>query len=107
MSPYDENGCCISCGYTWCDVLKSCIRLWETPCISHRRLTQLEDFNISEMGIFIGVCGSAIVGILVATQKSKCESVCWGMCKRRVDLVIEEEKLQLENQNQTIPETSA
>jgi len=58
-------------------------------------MTQLSDFNLSELGIFIGVCGSAIIGILVATQKSKCESVCWGMCKRRVDLVIEEEKLEL------------
>jgi len=58
-------------------------------------MTQMDNFNISELGIFIGVCGSAIIGILVATQKSKCESVCFGMCKRRVDLVIEEEKLEL------------
>ena len=62
-------------------------------------MTQLDDFNISELGIFIGVCSSAIIGVLVATQKSKCESVCFGMCKRRVDLVIEEEKLELQKQN--------
>jgi len=31
-SPYDENGCCISCGYTYCPTLLECIRLWETEC---------------------------------------------------------------------------
>jgi len=30
--PYDDNGCCISCGYTWCDTLLECIRPWETEC---------------------------------------------------------------------------
>jgi hypothetical protein len=34
MSPYDENGCCVSCGYTWCPDLNSCVRLWETYCKS-------------------------------------------------------------------------
>ncbi len=33
-SPYDNNGCCISCGYTWCPNLESCVRLWETYCES-------------------------------------------------------------------------
>ena len=30
----DNNGCCISCGYTWCPNLESCVRLWETYCES-------------------------------------------------------------------------
>ena len=30
----DNNGCCISCGYTWCPNLESCVRLWETYCKS-------------------------------------------------------------------------
>lgn len=30
--PYDENGCCITCGYTYCPTLLECIRLWETEC---------------------------------------------------------------------------
>lgn len=33
-SPYDEYGCCISCGYTWCEALQQCIRVWETYCES-------------------------------------------------------------------------
>ena len=33
-SPYDENGCCISCGYQWCISLQECIRAWETYCES-------------------------------------------------------------------------
>jgi len=90
---YDEYGCCGSCGYTWCEVLNQCVRLWETECSSHRRLTVLSDFNISELGIFIGVCSSAIVGILIATQKSKCKTCCWGCIERDVDAVIKEERL--------------
>lgn len=37
-SPYlgedKEYGCCISCGYTWCQSLNECIRVWETYCES-------------------------------------------------------------------------
>ena len=33
-SPYDEYGCCISCGYTWCASLNTCVRIWETYCES-------------------------------------------------------------------------
>lgn len=28
----DVNGCCISCGYTYCDTLLECIRPWEVEC---------------------------------------------------------------------------
>ena len=33
-NPYDENGCCVSCGYNWCPDLEECVRLWETYCKS-------------------------------------------------------------------------
>ena len=43
-SPYDTNGpftvgegdrlCCVSCGYTWCETLSECVRVWETYCES-------------------------------------------------------------------------
>jgi hypothetical protein len=33
-NPYDEWGCCVSCGYTYCPDLKECVRLWETYCES-------------------------------------------------------------------------
>lgn len=58
-------------------------------------MTKMDSFNLSELGIFIGVCSSAIVGILIATQKSKCKKCCWGCIERDVDAVIQEEKLQI------------
>ena len=33
-NPYDEHGCCISCGYNWCESLNECVRVWETYCKS-------------------------------------------------------------------------
>ena len=35
-------------------------------------MTKLSDFNLSELGIFIGVCSSALVAVVLASQKSKC-----------------------------------
>lgn len=57
----------------------------------------MDHFNISELGIFIGVCSSALVAIVIASQKSKCEKIscCGFKCERRVDLVIAEEKLEM------------
>jgi len=31
-SVYDDNGCCLSCGYTWCEDIQECVRPWETYC---------------------------------------------------------------------------
>lgn len=31
-SDLDIGGCIASAGYTWCDILGRCIRLWETAC---------------------------------------------------------------------------
>ena len=31
-SQADEFGCCISCGYAYCDTLLECVRPWETDC---------------------------------------------------------------------------
>ena len=39
-SPYDENGCCISCGYVFCEALNECVRPWLTYC---RDLSTLDD----------------------------------------------------------------
>ena len=33
-NPYDTNGCCVSCGYQWCETLERCVRVWETYCES-------------------------------------------------------------------------
>lgn len=57
-------------------------------------MTRLQDFNLSELGIFLGVVSGAIVSILLATQKSKCKKCCFGCIERDVDAVIAEERLQ-------------
>ena len=50
---------------------------------------------MEELMLFvIGVLG-ALGGFMVILQKSKCESICWGCCKRDVSAVIAEEKLQI------------
>ena len=55
----------------------------------------MADFTMEELMLFvIGVLG-ALGGFMVILQKSKCESICWGCCKRNVDAVIAEEKLQM------------
>ncbi|GMI27594.1 hypothetical protein TeGR_g1236 [Tetraparma gracilis] len=30
----DENGCCATCGFTWCEHTSSCVQEWETPCVA-------------------------------------------------------------------------
>jgi len=57
-------------------------------------MTRLEEYNLSELGIFIGVVSGAIVSILLASQKSKCKKCCWGCIERDVDAVIAEERLE-------------
>ena len=47
--------------------------------------------NWSELGVFITVCCSAVVGLVFAMQKSKCEHVscCYGLvsCVRPRELI--------------------
>ena len=63
----------------------------------------MADFTMEELMLFvIGVLG-ALGGFMVILQKSKCESICWGCCKRDVRAVIEEEKLQMTGHTGTTP----
>lgn len=58
-------------------------------------MTKMADFTMEELMLFVvGVLG-ALGGFMVILQKSKCESICWGCCKRDVSAVIAEEKLQM------------
>ena len=36
--------------------------------------------NWAELGVFISVCGSAVVALIFAMQKSSCDQIscCWG-----------------------------
>ena len=63
-------------------------------------MTQMTDFNINELMLFIvGVLG-AMGGLCLIIQKSKCESFCWGCMKRDVDAVIESERININRQEQ-------
>ena len=39
----DEYGCLISAGYTWCELKKKCIRLWEENCVHHNSLFRINE----------------------------------------------------------------
>ena len=96
-NPYDKYGCCISCGYTWCEALGECIRIWETDCSSHRILgTKLHDFTLEELMIFCATLLGAIGVLLKVIFTSKCKKIdcCCLKCERDVKAVIEEERLE-------------
>jgi len=58
-------------------------------------MTKMADFTMEELMLFIiGVTG-AFGGLMLTLQKSKCKTICWGMCVRDVDAVIKEEKLEI------------
>ena len=59
-------------------------------------MTNLSDFNLSELGIFIGVCSSALAALLLASQKSKCKTInlCCLKCERDTELIKFEDKLE-------------
>ena len=70
-------------------------------------MTKLEDFDLNELMLFIvGVVG-ALGGLIAITQKSKCESCCWGCMKRDVDAVIADEKLQATGHSGLTPRLDA
>jgi hypothetical protein len=94
---YDKFGCCGSCGYVYCDVLDSCIRPWETECISHRQLNKLDEFNLTELGVFIAGVFASLSAFMVVLFRSKCETIncCCFKCKRNVQAIIDEERLQM------------
>ena len=43
----------------------------------------MADFNMSELGVFIGICSSAFVGVIIASQKSKCSKI--GCCGCQIE----------------------
>lgn len=75
---------------------------------SHRILTTLQDFTLDQLMLFIGGVSTAVIGVILAIQKSKCEEIncCCIKCKRRVDLVLADEKLQLTGKTGLTPRRS-
>ena len=55
--------------------------------------------NWSELGVFISVCGSVVVSLCFAIQKSKCDkiSICGGLvkCHRVIKDVEPEPEMQI------------
>ena len=56
---------------------------------------ELEPFTLNDLMLCIvgilGACG----GLLAITQRSKCQSCCFGLVKRDVEAVVQSEKLEL------------
>ena len=76
MNPYDNYGCCVSCGYSYCPTLAECLRPWERGCPGgHRILTKLEDFSLEQLSIFIVAVLAGLSACLLACFKSKCDRV--------------------------------
>jgi len=70
-------------------------------------MTKMADFTMEELMLFIiGVTG-AFGGLMLTLQKSKCKSICWGMCVRDVDAVIKEEKLEITGHTGETPRADA
>ena len=63
----------------------------------------MADFTLEELMIFCVSMLGALGGFMVILQKSKCESICWGCCKRDVQAVIAEERLQMTGATGTTP----
>ena len=63
--------------------------------ITHRQLSKLDEFNLTELGVFIAGVFASCGGFMLILQRSKCQSVCWGLCRRDVDAVVQSERLEL------------
>mgnify|MGYP003110775049 CR=1 FL=1 len=97
---YDQYGCCSSCGYTYCKILDSCIRLWEVECSSHRRYLQMASYTIEELGMFITICGAVLSGCIAILIRSRCKTIempCLK-CKREI---LHDEKEQIKSTTPT------
>jgi hypothetical protein len=69
-------------------------------------MTKMNDFTIDQLMLFIGGVLGSLGALLLVIQKSKCEQIncCCFSCKRRVDLIIEEERLQMTGHRGNTPE---
>ena len=69
-------------------------------------MTKMNDFTIDQLMLFIGGVLGSLGALLLVIQKSKCEEIkccCWS-CKRNVQAIIEEERLQITGHTGNTPE---
>ena len=59
-------------------------------------MTKLDEFNLTELGVFIAGVFASLGALLVVIQKSKCEDIrcCCIKCKRNIQAIIQEERLE-------------
>ena len=67
---------------------------------------ELEPFTLNDLMLcIVGVLG-ACGGLIAVTQRSKCESCCFGLIKRNVDAVVATERLEATGHTGTTPRLS-
>tara|TARA_A100001201_G_scaffold33476_2_gene36090 strand:- start:829 stop:1068 length:240 start_codon:yes stop_codon:yes gene_type:complete len=59
-------------------------------------MSKLDEFNLTELGVFIAGVFASLGALLVVIQKSKCSEInfCCCKCKRDVKAIIAEERLE-------------
>jgi hypothetical protein len=69
-------------------------------------MTKMNDFTIDQLMLFIGGVLGSLGALLLVIQKSKCEEIncCCLKCKRNVQAIIEEERLQITGHTGNTPE---
>ena len=98
-NPYDDYGCCVSCGYIYCKSLALCLRPWIEECPdNHRQLQKLQDFSLEQLGLFITLILGSLSACLVVCFKSRCDKIDTPCFKiHRKPLPPENNKKQINN----------
>ena len=63
----DEHGCIGSAGYTWCEPLGKCVRLWEEACVAEEADTGVIEAAVKEQ--IVAKRGEGAVGLEIVTQR--------------------------------------
>ena len=71
-------------------------------------MSKLDEFNLTELGVFIAGVFASLGALLVVLQKSKCQKIncCCMKCERDVKAVIEEERLEATGHTGSTPRLS-
>jgi hypothetical protein len=95
-NPYDDNHCCVSCGYIFCEIKNKCIRPWLEECSNNRRL-QMASYTIEELGMFITIVGAVLTGCIAVIIKSRCKTIDTPCVKCKREILHEKNEIIKEN----------
>ena len=73
----DAHGCKASAGYSWCEILKKCVREWETPCATPQYTVKFVNSSLGQ----IMVDGRGYT-LYTFTADSPGNSTCYGTCEK-------------------------